>query len=134
MRAALVAAVAGLLVIGSPASAEPLKIPISIYAAGAAADLQSTYMFLTAEDASHEHNPLGRWLAGSPKGLVMFDVGVEVAGGFLLHKWIGKRHPRLERVIYYTAAGVRFGAAAYNYTHWQADAASWRQYQGLPPR
>ncbi len=93
---------------------EPLWVPLTIYFSGAAADLTATHKFLQYEGI-YEANPLGTWLSDQPTALVvtsaLFDAGVV----YTLHKVWGKRHPKLERVILYGAAAVRWHLAQDNF-------------------
>lgn len=103
-----------LLGIAVPVAAEPLAIPLSLYAAAAAADLHSTYRFLQY-DGLHEGNPLVGWLETQPTTLVLVSAGIDVAALYSLHRWIGPNHPRIERLTLYAVAGVRVWATAHNY-------------------
>lgn len=96
--------------------AEPLKVPMAFYASAAALDLHSTYNVLQFEK-KHEANPLGRWLEDQPVALVAFSAATDATTVYLLHRWVGKRHPRFEKVALYVAGAVRIAAAAHNYTN-----------------
>lgn len=98
----------------APARAEPLKIPLSVYATAAAADLHSTYRVLQYQGTG-ERNPLGAWLSNDPGQLVAFGIVADLAGALAVHHWVGKHHPRWERVILYGAAAARIGLAYDNY-------------------
>ncbi len=110
----------GLVLLGArPTGAEPLIIPLAVYAAGASTDLHSTYRFLQYE-GFREANPLVKGLSSQPKTLV----GVSVIGDALtvygLHKLVnmkalGGPHPKFERVALYAAASIRFLYAIDNY-------------------
>lgn len=107
----------------STATAEPLKIPLAIYVSAAALDLHSTHRFLQYQGI-HEANPLGGWLEDSPKTLIVFSALADASIVYGLHRWIGPKHPRIERVALYSAAAVRIAMAGRNY----------RNVNGLTPR
>lgn len=94
--------------------AEPLVIPLSVYAAAASADLHSMYRGLQYQGV-REANPLGAWLSDNPEQLVVFSSLAEAGTVYAVHRLWGKRHPRWERVILYTAAAGRIAIAARNY-------------------
>lgn len=105
---------ASALAIPLPVRAEPLAIPLAAYATAAAADLHSTYRFLQFQ-ATRERNPLGAWLSDDPGLLVAHDIAIELGAGWALHQWWGRRHPRWERALLYTAAAARLALALDNY-------------------
>lgn len=94
--------------------AEPLAIPFSVYFGAAATDLHSTYRGLQYQGV-REANPLGAWLSDNPEQLVVFSSLAEAGTVYALHRLWGKRHPRWERVILYTAAAGRMAIATRNY-------------------
>lgn len=112
-----------LLLIGllwtTPAYAEPLKIPLSVYAASAAADLATTYRFLQYE-GFREGNPFGAWASDKPKTLMVYSAVSDAAILYGAHKLVNMKifngpHPRFEKIVLYGAAGVRFLYALDNY-------------------
>ena len=88
--------------------------PYAVYYASVAADLTTTYRFL--EHGYQEANPIGAWLEDRPKTLVAFSVGTDIATVYILHRLVGRHHPRLEKTLLYGAAAVRFSLAAHNWT------------------
>lgn len=96
------------------AQAEPIAIPISIYATAAALDLHSTHHFL-GYNGLREGNPIGAWLSDRPTTLVVYSAALDASAVYLLHHWIGAAHPRLERVSLYAVAATRTALAIDNY-------------------
>lgn len=103
----------------SQAGAEPLYVPLLVYAASATADLHSTYQFLQYE-GFREANPIMKGLSSQPGKLVGVSAALDAGTVYGLHKlvnarWLGGPHPRFERVALYAAATVRFMFALDNY-------------------
>lgn len=104
---------ASLLLLPSRTSAEPLKIPLTIYAASAVADFHGT--LLTFQHGGHEVNPMYAWLDRKPVALGAVSALVDVASIWALHRWIGKKHPKIERIALYASAANRLRAAYKGY-------------------
>jgi hypothetical protein len=90
-----------------------LRLPLTVYASSAVADLYTTHAALQ-HDAFYERNPMGAWLDEQPTALVAFSAAADVAIVWSLHRWLAPRHSRLLRAGLYAAAGVRFWLAARN--------------------
>lgn len=105
LRFVLVLAVLGAV----PVSAEPLKIPRTFDAAAAVSDVYFT--ILTFQVDGHEVGPAYAWLDQEPVALAAFSALVEVAQLWALHKFVGKKHPKIEHVILYVTAARRVRAA-----------------------
>jgi hypothetical protein len=90
-----------------------LRLPLAVYASGAAADLYSTHAALQ-RDVFYERNPMGAWLDERPTALVAFSATADAAIVWGLHRWLAPKHSRLLRVGLYGASAVRFWLAARN--------------------
>ncbi len=94
--------------------AEPLWVPLSVYAAVAAADYHSTYQGLQYVGV-YEANPFGTWASDTPKVLVAVGTASEVAAAYVLYRVWGKRHPRAFKAVAYGVAAVRVQFPVGNY-------------------
>ena len=102
------------------AHAEPLAIPLGVYATAAAADLHSTYRFLQIE-GHHERNPFVKGLSNQPGKLVGVSAALDAATVYGVYRLVnlkvfGGPHPRFTRIALYAAAGVRVLYALDNYS------------------
>jgi hypothetical protein len=92
-----------------------LKIPMIVWTAGVAADQITTYRFSSEyRDILHEQNPLVRGLDRHPTLLVAAGTAIDVATGWATYQFIGSRHPRLAKILFYGASAYRVYLAAYN--------------------
>lgn len=94
-------------------NAEPLKLPVAIYAASAASDLYTTHRFITHTDL-YEKNFMGAAFGKNANALVSVSATGELLIWSTLHKTLFKNHPMLERSAYYVGSGVRFGCVIWN--------------------
>lgn len=109
---AVILALLGLLIV-RPAAAQTFEL--GAYAAAAAADYDSTYLFLT-KTHGREINPLGRPFDRHPLALVTVGASADaLVTWYLYHRLESK--PKLRRVILYAAAAGRFYLAAQNYRY-----------------
>lgn len=98
------------------ARAEGLAIPLTIFASGAAADMKTTHSYLTkfGTQGAIELNPvINRW-QNEPVKMLAIGAAVETFAAWGLHKWLGERHPRLEKNLLYSAGSFHFVMAARN--------------------
>jgi hypothetical protein len=118
------------LLYAQPASAQPspqtdrvaasswtqeLKIPVAIWATAVAGDHVTTYQFRTRYPALlHEENPLVRSLENHPFWMVTANSAIDAATGWAAWKWLGPRHPRLAKLVFYSAAAYRTYLVTHN--------------------
>ena len=88
---------------------------MTVWTAGVAADQITTYRFSSEyRDILHEQNPLVRGLDRHPTLLVAAGTAIDVATGWATYQFIGGRHPRLAKILFYGASAYRVYLAAYN--------------------
>ncbi|HYM23554.1 MAG TPA: hypothetical protein VEU08_10105 [Vicinamibacterales bacterium] len=102
-----------------------LKMPMTIWAAGVAADQISTYRFATGyRDVLREANPLISGLDRHPVLLVAAGSAMDAATGWAAWRFFGTSHPRVAKALFYGAAAYRTYLAVHNV----------RLMQAMPPR
>ena len=104
--------------LSAPVCAEPLAVPLSVYATAAALDLHSTHRFLQYE-GFHETSWMSR-LEHRPGTMIavsaLADAGMVYALSRVVDlKVLGGPHPRFKRIELYAAASVRLLYAVDNY-------------------
>lgn len=99
-----------------PPKPPSLKLPTIVYAGAAAADLVSTYAFLS-DTPLKEANPLLFFTDSKPVPTVLVGAAADVVTLLVLHHFLGESHPKALAVGLYVAAGVRVGLAARNFTN-----------------
>jgi hypothetical protein len=93
----------------------PLKIPALLWVGTVAADQITTYRFASLYgDLIHEENPLIRGLDRRPALMVAAGTAIDATTGWLAYGLLGRRHPRLARMAFYSAAAYRGYLAAHN--------------------
>lgn len=101
-----------LLTVATPTMAQnqapSFKTEITIFSAAAAADWISTAHFMSY--GVPEHFPLHAGWKHNTVAVISVGAAVDVAS-ILIAKKIGKRHPKLARVAFYSAAAMRFYVA-----------------------
>jgi hypothetical protein len=107
-----------LLGAGAPASAQSLKVPTIVFAGAALADWSTTHYNLS--HGHHEANPMLWWLNDKPGPTVVIGASIDVAGVWLVNRYLGRRHPKLTAIGLYLSAGVRLALSVDNFTHRQA--------------
>ena len=92
-----------------------LKIPMIVWASGVAADQITTYRFASGyRDVLRESNPLISGLDRHPVLLVAAGTAIDAATGWVAYRLFGANHPRLAKVLFYSAAAYRGYLAASN--------------------
>jgi len=92
-----------------------LKIPMTIWATGVVADQITTYRFASGyRDVLRESNPLISGLDRHPALLVAAGSAIDAATGWAAYRLFGANHPRLAKVLFYSAAAYRGYLAASN--------------------
>jgi len=98
-----------------------LKIPMTIWAAGVAADQISTYRFASGyRDVLREANPLISGLDRHPVLLVAAGSAMDAATGWAAWRLLGANHPRVAKALFYGAAAYRTYLAVHNVRLMQA--------------
>jgi hypothetical protein len=98
-----------------PAVTPALRIPIAIWTAAVAADHVTTFQFRSRyPDLLHEENPLVRGLENHPGWLVGVNGAIDAATGWAAYRWLGRSHPRLAQLAFYSAAAYRTYLSAHN--------------------
>lgn len=128
-----------------PASAQtdrPLHdFASKLFLTAAMADVGSTGYAALRSPYSRETNPMYAWmmpsqadvLAGRNAGpareiaLMATIATVDVATAYAVQRWIAPRHPKLTKVAFIAAAGVRFFAAARNVYRVESAPAEWKR-------
>lgn len=115
--------------LASPASAQPedrtgpapspltlsFKIPMSLWAAAVTADQVTTFQFRSRyPDLLHEQNPVVRPLENHPAWMVTANSALDAATAWAAYRWLGRKHPRLAKTAFYSAAAYRFYLTAHN--------------------
>ncbi len=93
--------------------APSLKVPMTVFAASAAADWSST-AYCVSSPYCHEANPMFAW--AQPHGvpaMIALGASFDVATG-LLFKRIGVHHPKLAAIGLYANAAARIAFATHN--------------------
>lgn len=90
--------------VSGAATAEPLKLSVSFYAAAAALDNISTHVSLSR--GAIERNGGLKVFGSSPITVSATATLVDVLAPILTHKLLNK-HPRIERAVLYGAGGWR---------------------------
>ena len=86
-----------------------------VWTVGVATDQITTYRFSSQYgDLLHERNPLVRGLDRHPALLVAAGTAVDAVTGWATYQFIGRRHPRLAKIVFYGATAYRAYLAAYN--------------------
>lgn len=138
MRSVVAAMVSG-LTLASPLSAAAqdrasLKLPLAVYASTAALDYHSTHHFLQFEGLQ-EWNPTIAWLDHRPKMMIAVGAAMEATAAYALHRWIGRKHPKVFRIGMYAVSGLHIVGALRNYdtgSHPRiaaAERARWDRYR-----
>ena len=92
-----------------------LKIPMMVWASAVAADQITTYRFASGyRDVLRESNPLISGLDRHPVLLVAAGSAVDAATGWAAYRLFGANHPRLAKILFYSAAAYRGYLAASN--------------------
>lgn len=92
-----------------------LRIPAALWAAAVTADQITTFQFSSQYSGLlRERNPLIRGLDGHPAWLVAAGTTLDAATGWAAYRLLGRRHPRLLKVAFYSAAAFRTYLAVYN--------------------
>ena len=100
-------------VVASPQSR--LKIPAAVWAAGVVSDQITTYQFASRyRDLMHEENVLINALDRHPVWLVAAGSAIDATSGWLVYRFLGKKHPRLATIAFYGAAAYRSYLASHN--------------------
>lgn len=85
-----------------------VKKAVVFWAAAAAADQATTYRFSSRyHDLLHEENVLVRGLDAHPVWLVTAGSAIDTASGWMAWRFLGDRHPRLAKTVFYSAAAYR---------------------------
>ena len=96
-------------------SGDGLKIPVMIWASGVVADQITTYRFASGyRDVLREANPLISGLDRHPVWLVAAGGAMDAATGWAAYHFLAPKHPRLAKVLFYSAAAYRGYLAAHN--------------------
>ena len=96
-------------------SAARLRIPAAVWAGGVIADQVTTYRFASGyHDLLHERNVLIRGLDEHPVWLVAAGSAIDASTGWLVYRYLGRRHPRLAAIAFFSAAAYRTYLAAHN--------------------
>lgn len=99
----------------STAGDRSLKTAVTTWMAGVVADQIKTYRFSSQYgDLLHEQNPLIGGLDRHPVLLVAAGTALDAATGWAAYRVLGRRHPRIARIVFYGAAAYRTYLAAYN--------------------
>ena len=99
----------------APGTDAGLRIPIMIWASGVAADQVTTYRFASGyRDVLRESNPLISGLDRHPVLLVAAGGAMDAATGWAAWRLLGADHPRVAKVLFYSAAAYRAYLAAHN--------------------
>ena len=84
-----------------------LRRPLGVYAAVGTLDVASS-LYCQKMPSCHEDNPLFHWAApAGPVVMLSISSAADATTVWALHRWLGKRHPRLVATGLYVAAGVR---------------------------
>lgn len=138
MRPILSALILGLALTVAPEAAAQerpsQKLPLIVYAGTAALDYHSTHHFLQFE-GMQEWNPAINWLDHRPKTMVSVGAAMEAAAAYAMHRWIGRKHPKIFRIAVYAVSGLHVVGAWRNYDtsdHRRiapSDRARWERYR-----
>ena len=109
----LISALALLLIPAAPVSAQGLKWPLVVFAAGATADQLSTAYSLHANPRTVEGDPLYAWAGRNMPLIAVAAASVDVLT-VLLAARLHAQHPRLAVAGLYIAGGLRLFTAAQN--------------------
>jgi hypothetical protein len=92
-----------------------LRIPAALWAGAVTADQITTFQFSSRYSGLlRERNPLIRGLDGHPAWLVAAGTTLDAATGWAAYRFLGRSHPRLLKVAFYSAAAYRTYLAVYN--------------------
>jgi hypothetical protein len=95
--------------------AASLRIPLIVWSGAVAADQATTYRFSSQyRDILHETNPVVRGLDHRPALLVAAGSALDASMGWTVHRFLGKKHPRIAAIAFYSAAAYRTYLAFYN--------------------
>ena len=98
-----------------PVSNIDLKTPAMVWAAAVTADQATTYQFSSQYPGIlHEKNPFIQGLDRHPAWLVAAGTTIDAATGWAAYRFLGPRHPRLVRIVFYSAAAYRAYLAVHN--------------------
>ncbi len=79
-----------------------------VWGAAVAADQATTYQFSSQyRDLLHETNPVVRGLDHQPTLLVAAGSALDASMGWAVYRFLGKKHPRIAAVAFYSAAAYR---------------------------
>jgi hypothetical protein len=101
-----------LLLVAAPVSGQSLKLPTTVFLASAAVDWSSTAA--CEAHGCHETNPLINWIE-PPGAMIAVGAAADVATLYVIHRFWGKRHPKLMRVGLYAVSALRVSIAARNF-------------------
>ena len=92
-----------------------LRFSERLFVTSVVSDWTST-AYCTAQKFCKENDPEYSWAErsfGSP-AMVAIGAGSDLLGVWVIHKWIGPKHPKVIAVSYYIASGFRFYLASKN--------------------
>lgn len=97
-----------------PASAQSLRLPTLVFAAGAAADWSAT-IAVRHNPYLHESNPLLKGLDAHHQALmVLTGASIDAAGVLAWNRLVGRHHPKLAALGLYAGAAGRIWLAQRN--------------------
>jgi len=93
-----------------------VRIAETVWAAGASADLVSTFQFASSYPELREQNPLVSWLRPHPAAMVGALAGIDTATFAGLDRW-SRCSPRLAAIAFAALSAGRFYVTARNVNH-----------------
>lgn len=105
-----------LISLGVSASAQSLKLPTLVYTGAMFADWSTTALSHPPDGVTvHETAPIiNRLEANHPKLMYAVGASIDAASIYAIHKFIGKRHPKVATVVFYAGAAIRGTLAVRN--------------------
>jgi hypothetical protein len=90
-------------------------MPALVWAAAVATDQATTYQFSSHyPNILHEQNPFIQGLDRHPIWLVAAGTAIDATTGWAVYRFLGRQHPRLAKVAFYSAAAYRTYLAIHN--------------------
>ena len=86
-----------------------------MFAGAALTDWSTTHYNLS--HGHHEANPMLGWLNDKPGPTVVVGAAIDVAGVWLVNRYLGRKHPKLTAIGLYLAAGFRVALSVDNFSH-----------------